>query len=105
MIKTRNTLFLILIGLLFILPVMADDDDDNIIAEIVVDLMAGAFIAVCETSATCTGFMNIIAFIGFIILAICACVLGPTVVFEGACSKKNIRRGGTTYIGYRLLKK
>lgn len=49
--------------------------------------------------------MNIIAFIGFIILAICACVLGPAVVFEGVCSKKNIRRGGTTYIGYRLLKK
>ena len=100
MIKTRNTLFLILIGLLFILPVMADDDDDNIIAEIVVDLMAGAFIAVCETSATCTGFMNIIAFIGFIILAICACVLGTCGRFRGRMFKKKYPAGWNNI--YRL---
>ena len=97
------TTFLIL-AFTFVKPVIADDDeDDNILGEIVVDLMVGAFVAACETSVTCSYYMNILAVFFMIVSIITCCINGPGSTMDEWGTSRNARRAGTAYMGYRLM--
>lgn len=69
-----------------------EDDEDDILGEILVDMMVGVAIAVCETSVACTQIMHIIGTIVILITLIswicngCRCET-PT--------KRDVRRGAT----------
>ena len=73
MTNMRKILSFILLTMVFMIPVMADDDDD-IVTEIIIDLVVGMFIAVCETSTSCTYFMYIVSIFVLFILLISCCI-------------------------------
>ena len=101
MLSKGNLMKYLIMMLIILQPVFGEEEEDgSIIGEIVVDLMVGAFIAVCETSATCNSFMNIVAALFVVVFLIGCCVNGP-----GECRTKDVRRGATVYAGYRLARR
>jgi predicted membrane protein len=100
----RKILSFIVLAMVFMIPVMAEDDDDDIVTEIIIDLAVGIFIAVCETSATCTYFMYIVSIFVLFILLISCCINGSCNSIDECCTVRSTRRGLTNYAGYRLGK-
>ena len=100
--QTLAKIFFLLTIFLTILPkfVKADDDDDDIVGEIIVDLFAGVAMAACETSATCSSFMTIFTIAMFLFTLLCCCINGCKCDDEYRPSGKTYRRIGTGAIGY-----
>ena len=91
---SRNFLFYALCALLFATKFAYgwDDDDDDEIADAIVDLMIGVGLALCQESAACSGIMTIISFI-ILIIAIIGCICnGCECDFEKP-SRRDIKRG------------
>ena len=103
--QTLTKIFFFFTIVLFILPKLIraeDDDDDDIIGEIIVDLIAGAAVAACETNAICSAFMTIVA-IAFITLSLIGfCINGCKCDDEYRPTRKSFRRAGTGAIGYGI---
>jgi len=76
-----------------------DDDDDNVLGEIVVDLIVGAAVGMCQENAVCNYYLSIITFVIIIITIIGWCAAGCR---PCEYSSKDFRRGGTAYIGSRI---
>jgi hypothetical protein len=62
---SRNFIFYIVCALLFATKFAygIDDEDDDEIADAIVDLMVGVGLALCQGNATCSGIMSIISII------------------------------------------
>jgi hypothetical protein len=84
--------------------VYAEDDDDNWVSELAFDLLIGAGMAICETSATCSSFMTIVAIFVtaiLIVYTLCVCVCGSNEDRRGLCSSMpSGRRIAGTGAGY-----
>ena len=109
MFSKKNTIYLITfltLAFTFIKPVIAsdDDDDDNFITEMVIDISFGVFMAVCETSASCMGFMKIVFYISLVV-AVIAFLTDPQGFCNNCCRVKTFRRGATSYGAYRLARR
>ena len=105
---SKNTIAKILFVLTIMLTIFpkfirAEDADEYDEGEIAVDLMAGAAIAICETSATCSLFMYFIAISALItiLFGLCAGAIKPS----DLCNKRQARRGLTAGIGYGLARR
>lgn len=102
--NTITKIFFIFTIFIAIFPkfIRAEDDDDDIVGEIIMDLAVGVMIAMCETSVTCSSFMNIVIIIALISLPFCLCagVIEPGDI----CNKKHARRGLTTGVGYSVAR-
>ena len=100
MISRSNTLTLLLLSIIFSTGLCYDDDDDNIIGEIVIDLLAGVMIEECGKYPTCRFYLTFIS-LTILLTALISCVL------SGECrcrplNNRELRRIGTTYAGMRL---
>lgn len=97
--NTVKILFIFTI-MLTILPkfIRAEDDDDDFLSEVVIDLMIGGAIAICESFHLCHMFITAVTVITIISLPFCLCagIISPS----GLCSERNARRGITNGIGY-----
>ena len=102
--QTLAKIFFFFTIVLAIMPkfIRAEDDDDDILGQIVVDLMVGIAVAVCETNATCSAFMTIVAIAFIIISLICCCINGCRCDDEYRPSGRTFRRAGTGAIGYGI---
>ena len=102
--QTLTKIFFLLTIFLTILPkfVKADDDDDDIIGEIIVDLLIGVAMAACETSATCSSFMTIVSIAIILFTLLGCCISGCKCDDEYRPSGKTYRRIGTGVIGYGI---
>lgn len=80
-----------------------DDDDDNIIGEIVIDLMVGVGMSICEQYATCQAFMTIIAIMSLVFLCF-ACLAGELTAGD-ICNTRNGRRAATVGVGYGMARR
>ena len=102
--QTLAKIFFCLTIVIAILPkfVRADDDDDDILGEIMVDLFVGVAMATCETNATCSKFMSIVMFAIILITLIGCCINGCKCNDEYRPSRKDIRRMGTMGLGYGI---
>ena len=102
--QTLAKIFFLLTIFLTILPkfVKADDDDDDIIGEIMIDLFIGVALAVCETSATCSSFMTIVTIAMILFTLLGCCISGCKCDDEYRPSGKTYRRIGTGAIGYGI---
>lgn len=101
--STTNKIFLIL-GLIMILTknVRADDDDDDILAEIMIDLMIGVGMSICEQYATCQAIMTVVIMIT-LVLACIGCIISTLTGHTPSSdwtNKKTTRRFLTTGVGY-----
>lgn len=87
-----------------ILPkfVRAEDDDDDILGEIIVDLFIGIAVSACETNATCNKFMSIIAITIVIFTLIMCCINGCKCDDDYRHNKRTFRRIGTATVGYGI---
>ena len=102
--NTTIKIFFIFTIFIAIFPkfIRAEDDDDDIVGEIIMDLSSGVMIAMCETSVACSSFMPIVAIITLISLPFCLCagIIEP----DDLCNKKQARRGLTTGVGYGIAR-
>ena len=79
-----------------------EDDDDDIIGEIIVDLLIGAAVSVCQSNAVCNLYLTLFTVLFVVIALVNACINGC----EDARypSRREIRRAGTVYVGSRLFR-
>ena len=82
--------------------IIATDDDDNILGEIVVDLMIGAGISICESFVFCRLMMVFVGFVSLIAVLIGLC--SGEIRCEDICNRRNARRGFTSGIGYGVAR-
>ena len=75
-----------------------DDDDKNILGEIVIDLLIGAGLSICESFVFRKAIMLFVCFIAFITVLIGFC--SGEIGCEDICNRRNARRGFTSGIGY-----
>lgn len=80
-----------------------DDDDDNVVGEIVIDLMVGVGMSICEQYATCQAFMTIIAIISLVFMCF-ACLAGELTAGD-ICNTRNGRRAATVGVGYGVARR
>ena len=78
-----------------------DDDEDDILGEILVDILVGAAIAVCQSNAACNGLLTLVTVIFITISLIGWCLSGCECDCE-APSRRQMRRAGTIGVGYGL---
>ena len=99
--NTITQIFFIFTIFIAIFPkfIRAEDDIDG---EIIIDLMVGVGMAICETSEACSSFVSIVVIITLICLPFCLCagVIEPGDI----CNKTQGRRGLTTGIGYGVAR-
>ena len=104
MFKLNNFRRLLFIALIFIayktirVAAWDDDDEDDIIGEIIVDMIVGAGMAVCEQYATCRLMMTIITLASLVFVCVGMCV--GFIDKSDVCNKRTVRRGLTTGGGY-----
>jgi len=78
-----------------------DDDEDDILGEILVDIMVGAAIAVCQSNAVCNGLLTLVTVI-FITISLIGWCLSSCECDCEAPSRRQMRRAGTIGVGYGL---
>ena len=102
--QTLSKIFFFFTIVLFILPkfIRAEEDDDDLLGEIIVDLMVGVAVSACETNAMCSAFMTIMTIAIIIISLIGCCINGCRCDDEYRPSRKSLRRVGTGAIGYGI---
>jgi hypothetical protein len=101
--KTMITFITYLImAFTFFKPVFAADDD-NTSNEVKTDIVVGIFMAICETSTTCTSVMRVVVAV-VLVLGLIMLILYPKIFFEVCCNTKNLRRGATSYTAYRVTR-
>ena len=77
-----------------------EDEEDDIIGEMIVDLLVGAAVGVCQSIAACSFMRTIITLIFIVFALLNACINGcddmryPT--------SREMRRASTMYLGSRL---
>ena len=98
----KSILLFALIFMIKFMMVFAEDDDDDIKGEIVVDLFVGAAIEVCTHYATCSVILFILSVI-VLISALIGCILG-TLKPGDVVNARNVRRMGTHYVGRSLVR-
>ena len=81
--------------------VIARDDDDDL-GDVVVDLMIGAGMAICEEFVACKLFM-IIAGLASVLMILIGLCSGEMSCNE-LCNRRTARRGFTTGVGYGLTR-
>ena len=98
--------YLIFCFTLFAMVRADDDEDSSILGELVVDLMFGVGMAICETSIMCSGIMT---FIGVIVLLmmLCTCLCGSdsdrSDLWSSMPSGRRIAGTGAGYYATRRL--
>tara|TARA_B100000925_G_C21895825_1_gene424940 strand:- start:214 stop:540 length:327 start_codon:yes stop_codon:yes gene_type:complete len=105
--KPRYLIYAI-VFLTLLSQVRGEDDDDDILGELITDIMVGAAVAACETSAGCNGLLTIISFIS-VLFVLTTCICGSDrdrdELWESMPSKKRIAGTGAGYvIGTRLFR-
>jgi len=80
--------------------VAADDDDDAV--EIVVDIMIGFGMAICEEFVACKLFMIIAGLTGVLMMIIGLC--SGEMSCEDICNRRTVRRSFTTGVGYGVAR-
>tara|TARA_B100001121_G_C18617819_1_gene587780 strand:+ start:674 stop:1012 length:339 start_codon:yes stop_codon:yes gene_type:complete len=102
--QTLAKIFFCLTIVIAILPkfVRAEDDDEDILGEIMVDLFIGVAMAACETSATCSSFMTIVTIAIVLFTTLGCCINGCKCDDEYTPNRKIFRRVGTAGVGYGI---
>ena len=78
-----------------------DDDEDDILGELIIDILAGAAVAACQSNASCNAVLTITTFIFIIIALVSWCMDGCNCDCE-APTRRQWRRAGGMGIGYGL---
>uniref|UniRef100_A0A6C0EPR1 Uncharacterized protein n=1 Tax=viral metagenome TaxID=1070528 RepID=A0A6C0EPR1_9ZZZZ len=101
-IKPKFIIPLLILFTKFQIIIAVDDDDDNILGEIVVDLLVGAGISICESFVFCKLMMLFVGFISLIavLIGICSGEIGC----EDICNSRNARRSFTSGVGYGVTR-
>ena len=94
-------LFAFLFFVMKFVTVTATDDDDDI-GDVVVDLMIGFGMAICEEFVACKLFMIIAGLAGVLMILIGLC--SGEMSCEDICNRRTARRGFTTGIGYGVAR-
>ncbi len=76
---------------------VAEDDVDD---EIIVDLIVGVGMAICESFVLCRLMMLVVGVVSFIIILIGLC--SGEIGCEEICNRRNARRGFATSLGYGI---
>lgn len=100
----KTTVYVILAILLFSMFVAVkaeSDEDDNLIAEVVADLVTGIFVEMCMESSHCATMLTTFCFASLIVGLVITCVTGEC-FFK--CDRRTARRTGTMYAGTQLRK-
>lgn len=95
---------LIILFIITISVVKAEEDDDDILGEILTDILVGSAVAVCESYAACKGFMILITIVFIIISLIGWCCNGCRCDDEYYPSRRTMRRAGTSAISYGITR-
>ena len=82
--------------------VFAENDDDDIMGEIIVDLLIGVAVEICSHYTTCSAIMTIIVIISLIVMFI-GCMLG-NIQLGDVINRRVVRRIGTQYVGRRFAR-
>jgi len=82
--------------------IATNDDDDNIVGEVVVDLMIGVGMAICDEFVMCKLFMMMMGFVCAIMVLIGLC--SGEISCEDICNCRNARRGFTSGVGYGVTR-
>ena len=104
MIFNTKSRFIYIIPLLILITkftlVAADDDDDDIIGELVVDLLVGVAMSICESFVMCKIMMMVAGLISLtiVLMGLCSGEIGC----EDICNRRTARRSFTTGIGYGI---
>lgn len=78
-----------------------DDDEDDILGEIIVDILVGTALAVCQSNAVCNGLLTLLTIIFITFSLIGWCLSGCECDCE-APNRRQMRRTGTIGLGYGL---
>ena len=104
-VKSKIVYYLPFVFMLFIFCTKVvraeDDDDDDILGELIIDILAGAAVAACQSNAACNAVLTIITLIFVIIALISWCMDGCKCDCE-APTRRQRRRAGGMGIGYGL---
>jgi uncharacterized membrane protein len=84
----------------FVTVTATDDDDD--LGEVVVDLMIGFGMAICEEFVACKLFMIIAGLVGVLMMLIG--LFSGEISCDEFCNRRTARRGFTTGLGYGLTR-
>jgi hypothetical protein len=77
----------------------ADDDDDDVLGELMIDMLTGVAVAACQSNAVCNGILSIVTVTLFIATLIAWCI--------GGCqcetpTRRDMRRAGGMGLGYGI---
>ena len=84
--------------LLFSTFMLGRAEDDDMAAEIAIDLLIGVGIAVCEQFVICNILMVTMAVVALIITIIALCA--GEITLGDLCNRRSVRGGFTTAMGY-----
>lgn len=98
----KSTLLIAMLFMIKFIMVFAEEEEDDIMGEIMVDLFIGAAMEVCSYYVTCSLIMSI-TFMAILILTLIGCVLGMIEPGD-VVNSRNARRMSTHYIGRRLVR-